>query len=93
MSAAGSITSVSATNGEDCLQKCVDSSTCQVASYLNNNCQHSATEQDALNGRTLQTGWSQYLKCSCITTTTATTPISTTASVLTTSKLQLSVQP
>ena len=92
MSAAGSITSVSATNGEDCLQKCVDSSTCQVASYLNNNCQHSATEQDALNGRTLQTGWSQYLKGSCITTTT-TTSTTTTTTVLTTSKLQLSVQP
>ncbi|KAK2138202.1 hypothetical protein LSH36_3580g00005, partial [Paralvinella palmiformis] len=34
LSGAGSFTAVISTNGEDCLQKCVDSSECQVASYL-----------------------------------------------------------
>jgi len=77
LSGAGSFTAVISTNGEDCLQKCVDSSACQVASYLNSICQHSPTEQPVHNEKTSVPGWSQYLKGSFITTTTTTTTTTT----------------
>ena len=78
-------TSVTATSGEDCLQKCVDNTNCQVASYLSNNCQHSTSEQAALAGRSLQTSWSQYLKRTCTTppTTTGTTTSTTSPAPIT----------
>ena len=52
---------------EDCIKKCIDSKTCRVVGYKNNNCQHSSDEIKAPFGRIKQSGWSQYKKDRCTT--------------------------
>ena len=65
MTVANTFTTVKATNGEDCLKKCIESKSCKVVAYLNNNCQHSPDEAKALSGRTKQFGWIQYKRDKC----------------------------
>ena len=65
MAVASTFTTVKAIHGEDCLKKCIESKTCKVVAYLNNNCQHSPDEAKALSGRTKQFGRSQYKRDKC----------------------------
>lgn len=64
-------TSVTADNDEECLEKCANSTACQVAAYSGTKCQHSANSQPASDGPERGYDWRQYLKLKCTTTSTA----------------------
>ncbi|KAK2141187.1 hypothetical protein LSH36_1144g00022 [Paralvinella palmiformis] len=59
---AGTFTSITTTDSEDCLFRCAISDICRLVSYHGNICQHSPDEFLIFTKRTRQPDWIQFIK-------------------------------